>query len=98
MVTIVVAPLRDGVDQRGSWQVKKQGMRKDTHTKKSAAVRRARELATKGDVIEIRRTDGSVQDRSRYTGSQTSSGSKTPNYDWDASAIKDEYDSMTDIF
>jgi len=98
--TIAVRPLPDGVDQRSSWQVRINGTRKDTHTKKSAAKRRARELAREGDTIQIHRTDGTVQDRYTYRGSSGSSrnnGVPTETAVWDVDDIQDEYDDLTDV-
>jgi hypothetical protein len=98
--TIAVRPLRDGVDQRSSWQVNINGARKDTHTKKSAAKRRARELAREGDVIQTHRTDGSIQERYTYRGGNDSpKGGPVPTESavWDVDAIQDDYDDLTDV-
>jgi len=40
------------------------GRMKSNHTTKQAAKNAAREYANEGDTLEIRRTDGSVQERS----------------------------------
>lgn len=61
MATIRVLPLPDSVDQRSSWQVQKSGRRVSTHTKKSAAVSRARREARSGDAIIIHKTNGQIQ-------------------------------------
>lgn len=99
--TIAVRPLNDGVDQRSSWQVRINGSRKDTHTKKSAAKRRARELAREGDTIQIHRTDGTVQESYTYRGSSGSSrkGGGVPSETavWDVKDIQDDYDDLTDV-
>jgi hypothetical protein len=58
MATYRVTPLPDGVDQRGSWQVKKNGRRVSTHLKKSAAKREARRKAGPSDSVVLHRTDG----------------------------------------
>lgn len=60
MATYRVTPLPDDVDQRGSWQVKKNGRRISPHVKKSAAKRRARREAGKMDSVVLHRTDGTV--------------------------------------
>lgn len=62
MATVTVAPLPDGTDMRSNWQVKKSGRRVSTHTKKSAAKRRAKREASSGDTLKIKRTEGTVQD------------------------------------
>lgn len=94
---IAVRPLPDGVNQRGSWQVTVSGSRKSSHTKKSAAKRKARSIAREGDTIAIYGTNGRKQQSYTYTGGQ-SSNTNTASYEWDASGIADEYDEMTDIF
>lgn len=66
MTTYSVAPLPDGVEQRGSWQVKAGGRRVSTHLKKSAAKRMARRKAGSGDELVIMRTDGTIQKRRSY--------------------------------
>jgi hypothetical protein len=58
MATYRVTPLPDGVDQRGSWQVKKNGRRVSAHLKKRAAKREARRRADPDDSIVLHRTDG----------------------------------------
>lgn len=58
MATYRVTPLPDGVDQRGSWQVQKNGRRISTHIKKSAALRKARRKASSKDNVLQHRTDG----------------------------------------
>lgn len=94
--TIRVQPLPDGVNQRSSWQVTVGRKRESTHTKKAAAKRAARSVATKGDVIVIKRTDGTVQDRYRYQGGGSKSTSK--GHVWDVDAVKDDYDDLTNLF
>jgi len=61
MATLRVQPLPDGVSMRGSWQVKKSGRRVSTHTKKSAAKRRAKRKANSGDNLYIHGVNGGVQ-------------------------------------
>lgn len=63
MATYRVTPLPDTVDQRGSWQVKKNGRRVSKHVKKSAAKRKARELAGPNDSVVLHRTDGTQMPR-----------------------------------
>jgi len=58
MATYRVTPLPDTTDMRGSWQVKKNGSRVSSHTKKSAAKRKARRKAGPDDTVLLHRTDG----------------------------------------
>lgn len=82
---IVVKPADDGFDMRGNWVV---DWPKGTspHTKKSAAKRKARQVASAGDTLEIRRTDGSIQNSvtvrsaSASSSSSSSSGSGSAPY------------------
>jgi len=60
MVVYRVQPLPDGVTQRGSWQVLRNGVQVSAHTKKSAAKRAARRKAGSGDEVIVHRTDGTV--------------------------------------
>lgn len=60
MATFSVVPLKDGVDMRSNWAVKKNGSRISSHTKKSAALRKARSKASAGDRVVVHRTDGSI--------------------------------------
>lgn len=60
MAVYRVTPLPDSVDMRSNWQVQKNGRRLSSHTKKSAAKRRARREAGPGDSVVIHRTDGTV--------------------------------------
>lgn len=62
MAKIVVKPAADSHDMRGNWVVDAPGKR-SPHVKKSAARRKARRLASSGDTLEIRRTDGTIQER-----------------------------------
>jgi len=62
MKKVSVRPATDGIDMRSNWMVHVGGKMKSTHTKKSAAVRQAREFASEGDTLEIRRTDGTIQE------------------------------------
>lgn len=62
MATIRVQPLPDGVNMRGSWQVKVSGTRVSTHLKKSAAKRRAKRESSMGDQVVIHGTNGQVLD------------------------------------
>ena len=93
---IAVSPLKDNVDQRGSWQVTVNGRRKSAHTKKTAAKREARRVANIGDTIQIHRTDGSVQTKKKYQGG--SGGSSAPSHAWDVDDIQSDYDGLTDLF
>lgn len=56
-----VLPADDGHDMRSNWMVHKAGNMESAHTKKSAAKRKARKLASPGDTLQIRRTDGTIQ-------------------------------------
>lgn len=58
MAIVQVTPLPDGVDQRSNWQVVKDGRRVSTHTKKSAAKRKARRIAGATDEVVISGTGG----------------------------------------
>lgn len=60
MATYRVLPLPDGVDNRRSWQVKKNGRRISKHEKKSAAKRKARRKAGRNDSVILHRTNGTV--------------------------------------
>lgn len=60
MATYRVTPLPDSVSQRYGWQVKKGNRRISTHTKKSAAKRKAKRKAGKSDSIVVHRKDGTV--------------------------------------
>ena len=60
MATYRVLPLPDGVSQRYGWQVKKNGRRVSKHTKKSAAKRKARQMAKSNDSIVIHGMNGQV--------------------------------------
>ena len=77
------------------------GTRKDTHTKKTAAKRRARGVARDGDTIQIHRTDGTVQERYTYRGSSGGNrkGGSVPTETavWDVEDIQDDYDDLTDV-
>lgn len=55
MATLKVLPSANG------WVVKKGNRRVSRHRKKSAAKRSAKRKASKGDTIEIRRQNGSIQ-------------------------------------
>lgn len=62
-MTLRVLPLSDDVDQRSNWQVKKDGVgRKSHHTHKSAAIRKAKQLARDGETYIIYNTRGHVID------------------------------------
>lgn len=63
MATITVLPRDDGHDFQESWMVHKNGQMQSNHTTKAAARNAARELVSEGDTLEIRRTDGSIQER-----------------------------------
>lgn len=60
--TVTVAPLPDGTNMRGNWQVKVSGGRVSRHTKKSAAKRNAKKEANSGDTLKIKRLNGETQD------------------------------------
>lgn len=60
MATYRVVPLPDDVSMRGNWQVKKNGRRVSSHTKKSAAKRTARRKADDSDNVVLHRMDGTV--------------------------------------
>lgn len=55
MGTYIVAPDGNG------WAVKKNGVTKSNHRKKSGAKRSAKRMASSGDKIQIRRSSGTVQ-------------------------------------
>lgn len=62
MAVYHVVPDADGDTQRYGWKVTKVNVgRKSNHTKKSAALRKAERLASKGDSIIVHRTNGTVQ-------------------------------------
>jgi len=63
-----IKPLPDGVDQRSSWQVTRDGTRVSTHTRKTAAESEARRRASNGDRIRYHRTDGTIQRTVTYRG------------------------------
>lgn len=56
---VTVQPAADGFDMRGNWVTKK-GAKSVPSTKKSAAKRKARELANEGDTLIVKGTDGKV--------------------------------------
>lgn len=57
---VTVQPAADGFDMRQNWVTKKGGKSMPS-TKKSAAVRKARELASEGDTLVVKGTDGRIQ-------------------------------------
>jgi len=59
MKTIEVRPAPDGYDMQSNWVVAWSG-RTSAHTKKSAAKRKAREVAHDGDQLVIKGTDGAI--------------------------------------
>jgi hypothetical protein len=62
MAVYHVVPDADGDTQRYGWKVTKVNVgRKSNHTKKTAARREAKRLASKGDSIIIHRKNGQVQ-------------------------------------
>jgi len=63
MKTVTVLPRDDGQDFQNSWMVHVNGKMKSPHVTKQAAINAARGYASDGDTLEIRRTDGSIQDR-----------------------------------
>lgn len=67
-MTLRVMPLSDDVSQRENWQVKKDNVgRKSHHTKKSAAIRKARQLARDGETYIIYGVDGRIQESHKRT-------------------------------
>lgn len=58
MAIIQVIPLPDGVDQQSNWQVVENGRRISTHTKKSAAKRKAKSRAGPHDQVIVSGTSG----------------------------------------
>lgn len=81
MTTYRVQPLPDGVSMQGNWQVKRNGSRQTTHTKKQSAENAARRKATVGDTIVLHRVDGSVQTSYRYEGGGGSSNASSSSSD-----------------
>jgi len=75
MKTVTVLPRDDGQDFQNSWMVHVSSKMKSNHTTKQAAVNAARDYASDGDTLEIRRTDGSIQ--KRVTVQKASGGSDT---------------------
>jgi len=63
MAVVTVLPRDDGHDFQQSWMVHVSGQMKSNHTTKQAAKNKAREVASDGDTLEIRRSDGTVQKR-----------------------------------
>jgi hypothetical protein len=63
MTVVTVLPRDDGHDFQQSWMVHVSGQMKSNHTTKQAAKNKAREVASDGDTLEIRRSDGTVQKR-----------------------------------
>ena len=62
MAVYHVVPDKDGDTQRYGWKVTKVGVgRKSNHTKKSAAINKAKRLADTHDSIVIHRLNGTVQ-------------------------------------
>lgn len=57
---VTVEPASDGYNMRGNWVTKRGGTSKPS-TKKSAAVRKARRLASEGDTLVVKGTDGRIQ-------------------------------------
>lgn len=76
MATYRVLPLDDGVDQRSSWQVTKNGSRVSTHIKKSAAKREARRRAGPADEIIVHRTSGTIIGATSTSEGSSSSGGR----------------------
>lgn len=61
MAVYRVTPRDDDTDTRQSWKVHKDGVGMvSSHTKKSAAKRKARREAGEGDSIVLHRVDGTV--------------------------------------
>lgn len=56
---VTVQPASDGYNMRGNWVTKRGGKSKPS-TKKSAAIRKAREMANEGDTLVVKGTDGRV--------------------------------------
>lgn len=61
MTRYTVIPRQDGTDFQQSWEVRGPG-KTTNHTTKEAARNAARRRASVGDTIEVRRTDGTVQE------------------------------------
>lgn len=62
MAVYHVVPDKDGDTQRYGWRVTKVGVgTKSSHTVKSAAKRKAKRIASKGDSIVIHKANGQVQ-------------------------------------
>lgn len=62
MATYHVTPDADNDTQRYGWKVTKEGRgRQSNHTKKSAAKRKAKQLAGANDTVVIHRLDGTIQ-------------------------------------
>lgn len=62
MAVYHVVPDKDHDAQRYGWKVTKVNVgRKSNHTKKSAAKRKAKRLASRGDSIILHKTNGQVQ-------------------------------------
>lgn len=61
MAKFTVLPGDDEVDMRSNWMLHKNGSMVSSHVKKSAAVSKMRDMASKGDTIELRKTNGQIQ-------------------------------------
>jgi hypothetical protein len=82
---LIVRPADDGHDMRGNWETTGRGS--STHVKKTAAIREARKRAKEGDTLEIRRTDGTVQDRKTIRNASPSSSSSNSSESGESSSV-----------
>jgi len=97
MTTVTVLPRDDGADFQNSWMVHSGSQMKSNHTTKQAAKNAAREYASDGDTLEIRRTDGSIQKRSTVQKASSSEETEpfginhpTTNMDYGEGTIKEQ--------
>lgn len=72
---VTVQPAADGYDMRGNW-VTKRGGKREPSTKKSAAIRKAREMAKEGDTLVVKGTGGRILSGypRTYRGSNSTTG------------------------
>lgn len=91
---VTVQPAADGYDMRGNW-VTKRGGKQEPSTQKSAAVRKAREMASEGDTLVVKGTDGRVL--AGYPRTYQGSNSTTSDDDAGGFGFRDPADgSLTD--
>lgn len=48
------------------WSVTKNGVTKSNHRKKNRAVKKAKKMASAGDMLTIQRANGTIQETRRY--------------------------------